>query len=110
MKEDYPLFVKWYDLMNYLIDRVEKFPRNVRFTVSDRIFNLVLDISDLIVEAIYTKERKNILKSINLNIERLRIYIRLCHDRKYISTKQLAFITENVNEVGKMVGGWNKLQ
>lgn len=110
MKEDFPLFVKWYDLMNYLIDRLEKFPRNVRFTVSDRMFNVILDVSDLIVTAIYSRERKEVLDRINLHLERLRVYIRLCHDRRYISTKQYGHISVQINEVGSMVGGWRKLQ
>lgn len=110
MREDYPVFVQWYKLTNYIIDRVEKFPKSVRFSLSDRIITLVFDIMEKIIEAIYTKQRTHILKDANLYIEKLRIYIRLSSDRKYISLKQYNYLSEQIDETGKMIGGWGKIQ
>ena len=58
MRQDYPLYVAWFSLLGEIIEKVEKFPRSVRFTLSDRIVNLGFDIMELIIEAIYRKERK----------------------------------------------------
>jgi hypothetical protein len=55
MKEDYPLFVKWFEATDWILDTVEKFPKSVRFTVSGRIANMALDVMEGIIEAIYTK-------------------------------------------------------
>jgi len=60
LREDYPVFVKFYKLMNYIIDRVENYPKSVRFTLSDRIIRLIFDTLELIIESIYTKKRDNI--------------------------------------------------
>ena len=112
MREDrlvsYPVFVKWYKLQNYIIDRVEKYPKSVRFTLSDRIITLAFDVTEKIIEAIYTKQRSYILRDANLYIEKLRIYIRLSSDRKYISLKQYKYLSEQIDEVGRMIGGWIK--
>jgi len=108
MKEDYPLFVKWVDATDWILDTVEKFPKSVRFTLSGRIGNLTLDVMEGIIEAIYTKERAYILKQINLYIEKLRVLFRISHKRQYISGKQYEYVSELLNEAGRMVGGWKK--
>ena len=106
--QDYPLFVHWYKVLDWILDRCEKMPKHVRFSVSGRIANLALSVQEGIIEAIYTKDRKGILNQLNLRLEKLRILFRLVHDRKYISTRQYAFISEQINVAGRMVGGWMK--
>ena len=108
MKEDYPIFTKWYKILNYIIDKVEKYPKNVRFTISDRIINLSFDIMESIIDSIYSKNRSHILDDINLYMEKLRIYIRISKDRKYLSLKQYEYLSDEINEIGSMVGGWKK--
>lgn len=108
MKEDFPIFVKWFDITDWILDTVEKFPKSVRFTISGRISNLTLDVMESIVEAIYTKDRSYILDRINLYIEKLRVMFRITYKRKYISARQYEYISALLNETGKMTGGWKK--
>ena len=63
MKEDYPVFVKWSDATDWILDTVEKFPKSVRFTISGRIGNITLNVMEGIIEAIYSKDRSRILES-----------------------------------------------
>jgi len=90
------------------MDRCEKFPKSVRFSFTGRILNLSLDILELVIEAIYTKERSYILRKINLYIEKLRVFFRLSFNRKYLSLNQYEFISKELNEFGRMIGGWAK--
>lgn len=106
---DYPLFTHWYKTLDWILQRCEGFPKDVRFTISNRIANAALDVLELIIEAIYSKDRKPILLKINLLLEKLRIFFRLSMDRKYISMKQYEYISLEINEGGKMVGGWIKI-
>jgi secreted Zn-dependent insulinase-like peptidase len=108
MKEDYPLFVKWFEATDWILDTVEKFPKSVRFTVSGRIANMALDVMEGIIEAIYTKNRAYILERINLYIEKLRVMFRLSYKRRYLSKQQYEYVSELLNETGKMIGGWKK--
>lgn len=107
--EDYSIFVKYYGFFKYMLDRVEKFPRISKFTIGDRIINLLCEIQEEIIETIYMKERYKKLKKINISLEKLRIYIRISLERKYISVKQAEYIFTEINEIGKMIGGWIKL-
>ncbi len=102
----YPLFEHWYKTTDWILDKCDKMPKHVRFTMAGRIANLALDTLDLINEAIYTKERKPLLGRVNMHLERLRIFFRLCHDRHYISPTQYQFVQQEINTAGKMCGGW----
>ncbi len=108
MTEKYPLFEKWSSTLDWILDTVEKFPKSVRFTLSSRIANISLDILERIIEAIYRKKRLHILYDINLYIEKLRILFRISMARKYISIRQYEYIISQLNETGKMTGGWIK--
>ena len=108
MREDYPLFMKWTKIMDWILDTIERFPKNTKFTLGDRIINHSLDIMETIIEAIYTKKRKDLLSHLNLAIEKLRVLFRICHQRKLISNRQYEFISLELNEAGQMVGGWIK--
>jgi len=108
MREDYPLFVHWYRTLDWILTTVEKFPRNARFSLASRLADGALDIMELIVEAIYTKQRLHILEKVNLYIEKQRVLFRIAHDRRYLSTRQHEFIARALDEAGRMVGGWRK--
>ena len=101
---------KLYDVILWLMGRVEKFPRSQKFTLGDRIITLCLDTLDILIEATYTRQRVPLLQKANVQLEKLRFLIRLCHDYKLFSSKQYAYISSEINEVGKLVGGWIKSQ
>jgi hypothetical protein len=108
MKTDYHLYVSWFGVVQDIIERAEKFPKSVRFTLADRMINLSFDVMELIVEAIYTKDRALLLKKANLQVEKLRIYVRLSFERRFLSVNQYEFLSERMEEAGRMVGGWIK--
>ena len=108
MTEDYPAFVAWYRLLDWILDRCEGFPKSVRFTISGRIANLSLDILQRLIEAIYTKQRADILGTINVYIEQLRVLFRLSFERKYLSASQYEYVATELEGFGRMIGGWKK--
>lgn len=108
MKEDYPLFIKWRYICGYMLDISGKFPKSVRFNLADRLTNISLDVLEAIIEAIYAKEKADILRKSNLYIEKLRALLQISVDKKYISIGQYEHISGEINEAGKMIGGWVK--
>ncbi len=108
MRENYPLFVHWYQTLDWILAVVEGFPKNARFSLASRLANIGLDTMELTVEAIYTRDRLHILNRINLCLEKLRVLFRISFDRKYISPGQYEHIARAIDEAGRMVGGWRK--
>jgi len=66
------LLVRWYEVVKWLLERVESFPKNQRFIFGQRVADAALDIMDLLVEAAYRKEKREVLVRANLRLERLR--------------------------------------
>lgn len=104
------LFTSWYDTAKWVLNRTEKFPKKVRFTFSSRIDDLALDILVGVVEARYSGDKLDILKRVNLDLEKLRVLLRMCHDLGYLDHKGYEHAARRVDEAGKMAGGWRKQQ
>ena len=106
--EDLPVFVRWTAFVEWLLPATGKFPIRMRFTLSDRIDNLALDVVEELVEARYSRRKAEILKRINLKLERLRVLLRLCHTLQYLPHQSYEFALRSLEEVGRTVGGWIK--
>lgn len=108
MTDDYPLFVHWYRTLDWILTSVERFPKKVRFSLASRIADEAMDALESVVESIYSKNRVFLLGKLNLNLEKLRVFYRIAHDRRYISNRQYEFIAQAIDEAGRMAGGWRK--
>lgn len=108
MRNDYPLYIKWIYIVEYIIEICGKYPKNIRFTLCDRMTNFSLDVLEFIIEGIYAKNKTNILQKANLYMEKLRALIQISVNKKYISVNQYEYISREINDAGKMIGGWIK--
>jgi len=108
MKDRYPLFVHWYKTLDWILSAVERFPKSVRFSLASRTADAALDAMEGVVEAIYSKNRGYLLDRFNLRLEKLRVFFRIAHDRRFISTRQYEHIAESIDQAGRMAGGWKK--
>ncbi len=61
-----------------------------------------------IIDAIYAKQKNDILRKANLYMEKLRALMQISVNKKYISLQQYEHISREINEAGKMIGGWIK--
>src|SRR5260221_11839424 len=55
-----------YQFLTWLIPTIKKFPRSHKFAIGDRIEIAALDVLEALIEATYTKERTQHLRSANL--------------------------------------------
>jgi len=108
MFQDLAIFEKTYELILWLYPTVNKFPKSQRFVLGQHIESTVLKILEEIIQANQEMNKLLYLKQISVDLDKLRILIRLSKDLKFISVKQYQFAAEKVNEIGKMLGGWIK--
>ncbi len=103
------IILKTFELLKYSIPLLEKLPRSQKFIIGDRIETKMLDIQEKLIEAYYTKHNKvDILRNVNIQLEQLRYLVRLLHEMKYVNTEKYGTLSEKINEVGRMCGGWEK--
>jgi len=109
MPPDAPVvLIQWEKVLDDLLSRTARFPRDVRYSLAVRIDNLALDILERLIEARFDKRRQDALTAANLGLEKLRVLLRVAHARRILDTGGLEHVARALDDVGRMVGGWLK--
>lgn len=108
MFQNLKIFEKTYELILWIYPAVNKFPKTQRFVLGQQIENTTLNLLKLIIQANAERSKLPYLKQTSVELDKLRILIRLSKDLKFFSIKQYEFAAEKINEIGKMLGGWMK--
>lgn len=89
---------------------LENLPRSQKFTLGDRIQNLLSDLLEALIEAYFLppEEKKPVLTRVNIRLETLRHYYRLIYECGYYNSLRYKDYSERIDEIGRMVGGWLK--
>jgi hypothetical protein len=99
---------KTYDLVKWSCGHVGKFPRSFRFTLGERIERRLYDLLEALIQARYTRNRKELLRQANLTLEVLRYQVRLAHDLQCVRTNSYEHASRELHAIGVMIGGWLK--
>jgi len=100
---------KWEEFADWLLDVTARWPKNTRFTLTQRIENHALDILERLVECRYEPgTRKEGLRAVNLTLERMRYLFRRSKRRGVLASRGFERALAGVDEVGRMIGGWRK--
>jgi hypothetical protein len=108
MRKEVDAVTRLYDFLVWMVPKLEKFPRSQKFIMGDRIQNLMLDILELLIDAAYSREKEQLLRSANLKLEKLRYLIRLAKDLKLLNLKGYEFSARALDGIGTSIGGWLK--
>ena len=100
--------LKAYDFTLWLLPKVETFPRSYRFSVGDRLVGSGLDLLMILVQCAYTTDKASLLQAASLKANCLRYLLRLAKDLHLLSLDSYGFSAERMEEIGRMVGGWQK--
>jgi len=85
-------------------------PRVGRYTTGARIENHFLDLLELIYKAYYASmENKSVIivEAITKN-DIIKYLLQIAFENKLIKEKQYLELSEKLQEVGKILGGWKK--
>ena len=103
-----PIFTKSYDLLVWLLKSTEKFPKNERFRLARRLEDSAFAFYELLMQAVHTPNTRTNLLQADLELEKLRLYLRLCQARELMSKDQYQYAARVSVEIGKLLGGWLK--
>lgn len=96
--------------MLWVTARAANFSRQHRYTLGTRLEDGALEVLELLVEASYSQEKRELLRVANLRLERLRYLSRAAKDLRQISVDQFVFSAESLIAIGKEIGGWSRQQ
>jgi len=87
-----------------------KFPRSQRFLLARRVQDAALDFQERILEAALGGEgkRPGRLEEADVELAKLRFYLRLCRDLELMSLGQYEHVARMVAGIGRLLGAWRK--
>ena len=91
-----PAFESMYRFTLWLVPTIEKFPRSQKFLLGDRIQSTALDVLERLIEATYTKARREALGAANLGVEKLRLLFRLATEMRYLDPRRYEHAARNL--------------
>lgn len=100
------ILTRLHDLLVYVIPQINKFPRDQRFVLGDRLETKLLDVQESCLRAYYTRDKRTHLLEANLRLEVARHLVRLAHALRLFANPTYATLAEKMDEVGRMIGGW----
>ena len=103
--EEFKILQKVQDLMAYSYPILNQFPKAERFSFAQDIRHCLNTLLELTIteEKKYTK--KTTIENMDIENEKLKVYIRVAHELKYIDHHRYAVWEAKVVEIGKMIGG-----
>ncbi len=104
------ILTRTFDLLSWLLPKAERFPRLYRSTVTHRLMSSALDLQEALFDAHSQggSTRARHLRAADAALSKLRLYLRLAHQWKWLSSGQYQHASEMVAEIGRLLGGWIK--
>jgi len=101
-----PIFVRTYDFLRWLIPATVKFPRQQRFVLAAALQRSGLAFQERLIEAALRPQPESSLGEADVELTKLRFYLRLSHDLELLGEKQYAHAAGLVDEMGRLLGAW----
>jgi hypothetical protein len=93
-------YVRW------ILEHVEKFPKNQRYILAPKVAGTAMELLDLVIEAYFAARKRTLLERASAALEKLRIYVRMCTDMQMFSIGQYEYSSERLVQVGRLLGCW----
>lgn len=106
--KDLIIFQKMYDFILWIYPTIKKFPKSEQYVLGQRIEQTCLNILEHIIASVTTKQSVGELAKADIELEKLRIFIRLSKDLQCMDFKKYEHASKQVVEIGKLLGGMLK--
>ncbi len=98
---------KWETFVGWFLNHTGRWPKCARFTLTQRLENHALDVTELLVQARYEPRlRGRLLHEVNLRLERMRFLCRVALEGRIDSGMGFESTLRQIDETGRMVHGW----
>src|SRR5512143_1645529 len=110
MAEPMIILTRTFDLLAWLLPKAERFPKVYRLTVTQRLMGAALDFQEALFDAQSQggSTRQKHLREADAALNKLRLYLRLAHQWRWLDQGQYQHVSQLVAELGRLLGGWLK--
>lgn len=103
--EEFKILQKVQDLMGYSYPILTQFPKAVKFSFAQDIRSCMNKLLELTIEEEKRYTKKTTIQNMDIENEKLKIFIRVAYELRYIDKHRYAVWSSKVVEIGKMIGG-----
>jgi len=98
-------FILVYKLWHEILDHISK---KSRYTLGAKIDSLFIETLELLFIASYLSKEEKLpyLKKSAVKLDLLKFFLQISWEIKALDTKKYIALSEPLNEIGKMLGGW----
>lgn len=110
MHNELPIITKTYELYKTFYTYSVLFPKKDKYTIGKKCEIYILTVLEYILATSNstTREKVQLLKQANIKFDTLKIFLRLLKDIKIIDEKKYIILQKQIQEIGRMLGGWQK--
>jgi four helix bundle protein len=108
MPDQSPIFVKTEAFLVWLLDHTRKFPKHERFRLAQYIEEAAFTFHTNLIRAAHSETPREALHEADIELARLRAYLRLALELRYTSHGQYGYAAQQTAEIGRLLGGWLK--
>lgn len=105
MLDDLKIYKESYDFFLWLWPLINKFPKSEKYVLGEKLKGSFLIFFENIIAYNYNYQRQESLKIASVEIEKLRLFIRLSKDLNLINFNKYEIASRKINEIGKLLGG-----
>lgn len=89
---------------------IPHFPKDSKYTLGSKIDSLFLETIEYIVKAEYSDKLEKLisLKRASVKLDLVKFFLQIAWEIKSLDNKKYISLSEKLNEIGKMLGGWIK--
>lgn len=106
--EELKILQKTFDMMNYAYPALAQYPKGEKFALVVDIKRWMDVMLERIIEANKKYYKKTTLQELDVEVEKLKAYVRLSYNLGFLPPKKYEQWSGLVVEIGRMVGGWIK--
>lgn len=108
---DIPIVHALYHLYKILHGLLQKFPKSQRYSLGSKLQTELLSLIETIITAATLsdqQQKRTQLTIASAKLDVLRLLIRLAKDCKCLTNEAYLDLESQLNDIGKMIGGWLK--
>ena len=103
--EDFKLLQKVQDLMEYSYPILNQFPKAEKFSFAQDIRHCLNQLLELTIAEDRRYIKKTTIENMDIENTKLKIYVRVAYNLRYIDKHRYAVWEGKIVEIGKMIGG-----
>lgn len=102
------ILTKLHDMAKYAYPALAQFPKSEKFAIVVDIKRCMNAVLEKAIEASKQYHKKTTLQEMDVELVKLRHYLRLSHELGFLPPKKYEMLSRMVDEIGRMLGGWIK--